>query len=81
MMATNQAHRIVIDGPPGNLRAQTWRCSCGKWESKVPDVGPWGRATNKARIAQVKMAHGKHVSAAEAKARATPRATGADGDA
>jgi hypothetical protein len=36
----------------------------------VPDVGPFARTTAKARVAQVEMAHGKHVRAAMAKASA-----------
>lgn len=63
-------HKLLMDGPPGDLSRWSCKCSCGAWEGKVPDIGPYGRATAKARIAQVKMAHGKHVKAANAKAAA-----------
>lgn len=53
-------HKLKMDGPPGQLSAYRCWCSCGQWESKMPDVGPWGRTTAKARIAQLRMAHGKH---------------------
>ena len=67
-MATQ--HKLLMDGPPGYLAQWTCKCSCGTWESKVPDVGPYGRTTAKARIAQVQMAHGKHVRGAVGKASA-----------
>jgi hypothetical protein len=58
-------HRLLFQGTPGNLDRAEWSCACGAWQqSGTPKVGPWGRTTNKARIAQVEMAHGKHVRAA-----------------
>lgn len=54
-------HKLIIDGAPLDLNAQTWKCECGRWESKVPAVGPYGATTSKARIAQVEMAYGKHL--------------------
>ncbi len=59
-------HKLLMEGPPGYLSRWTCRCSCGKWEGKVPDAGPFGRTTAKARIAQVEMAHGKHAKYARA---------------
>ena len=56
----NAAHKLLLNGPPGNLAAWVAKCSCGKWEAKMPAVGPYGKTTAKARIAQVTMAHGKH---------------------
>lgn len=61
------AHKLLMSGPPGSLSAWQCRCACGKWETKVPDVGPWGNSTAKARIAQVQMAYGKHEKAARVK--------------
>ena len=62
-------HKLIPAGAPGNLSAWTWRCECGGWGPvPTPATGPWGRATAKARIAQVEMAHGKHVKGALRKA-------------
>jgi hypothetical protein len=55
-------HKLISDGPPGSLKSWTWRCECGGWGPvPTPDKGPFGSTTSKARIAQVEMAHGKHV--------------------
>ena len=56
-----QAHRLKLDGPPGSLSQWVARCACGQWQAPMPAVGPYGHTTAKARIAQVTMAHGKHV--------------------
>ena len=55
-----KGHKLIMDGGLGALSTIKWRCECGKWESATPNVGPYGRTTAKARIAQVEMAHGKH---------------------
>lgn len=60
-------HRLNNSGTAGNLARWHWWCECGKWEAKTPAVGPFGNTSAKARIAQVEMAHGKHVRAARAK--------------
>lgn len=61
-------HKLLSAGPPGSLSAWTWTCECTGWGPvTTPVVGPWGRSTAKARIAQVTMAHAKHVKAAKAK--------------
>lgn len=57
-------HKLLSEGPPGNLSVWKWWCECGHWSSETPQFGPYGRTTAKARIAQVKMAHGKHVKGA-----------------
>lgn len=54
------AHKLKMDGPPGQLSAWRCWCSCGQWEAPMPAAGPYGRTTAKARIAQATMAHGKH---------------------
>ncbi|MFZ3082411.1 MAG: hypothetical protein WA157_06935 [Rhodoferax ferrireducens] len=54
-------HKLMMTGPTGQLNSVIWRCECGQWESKTPAKGPYGRTSAKARIAQVKMAHGMHV--------------------
>lgn len=56
-----KGHKLIMDGMPGNLSATKWRCECGKWASDTPAVGAYGHKTAKARIAQVQMAHGKHI--------------------
>lgn len=48
-------HRAICE-PDG----VSWRCLCGKWAMKLPAVGPFGRTSLSARVAQVKAAHGKH---------------------
>ena len=69
-------HKLLMEGPPGYLSRWTCRCSCGQWEGKVPDVGPFGRTSAKARIAQVEMAHGKHAKhACVSMAKALPSQT------
>lgn len=56
-----KGHRLL---PAGAFLSGHWKCECGAWTGETPKVGPWGRTTMKARIAQVTMAHGKHVRAA-----------------
>ena len=58
-------HKLLMNGPPGNLSAWVCKCSCGKWSAPMPAVGPYGRATARARIAQATMAHGKHAKHAK----------------
>lgn len=71
-------HRLQTTGPPGNLSAWTWRCECGAWSAETPARGPFGSTTSKARIAQVQMAHGKHVKFAAAKAKTKAAAAAKD---
>jgi len=59
-----KGHKLNMDGTPGNLAGTKWRCECGAWESSTPAFGPFGRTSAGSRIAQVKMAHGKHVKGA-----------------
>lgn len=66
MKPVNQTqHKLELTGPPGSLSAWVCKCSCGNWQAPMPAVGPYGRTTAKARIAQVKMAHGKHAKFAK----------------
>ncbi len=60
------ACKFVMEGSPGSLSSTVWRCACGGWQSKTPAVGPYGRTSAKARIAQVKMAWGKHCKGLQA---------------
>jgi hypothetical protein len=59
-------HRLELVGMPGS---KSWKCSCGGWARDVPAIGPYGRTSYKARIAQLNMAHGKHARAADAATR------------
>jgi hypothetical protein len=55
-------HKLIHEGPAWPLSSSSWRCECGEWGPvPTPAVGPYGNTTAKARIAQVEMAHGKHV--------------------
>ncbi len=51
-------HKLLLDGPLGSHR---WRCECGKWQKATPALGPFGRTSMRARMAQLTMAHDKHV--------------------
>lgn len=69
-------HRLLFAGHPGDLTRSRWSCACGEWAmSGTPAVGPWGRTSPKARIAQVEMAHGKHVKGANRRAADTGEAS------
>ena len=42
------------------LNGQVWECSCGQWFFETPIIGPYGKTSNKARIAAVRNAHHFH---------------------
>ena len=44
----------------GSNEVSRWGCSECYWFIHTPKVGPFGRTSKKARIAQVRMAFGKH---------------------
>lgn len=49
-------HKVIVDGAPGRLSAQTWRCVCGRWNCKPPAEG-----TPDERRAAMQRAHAQHV--------------------
>ena len=46
--------------PQGGTPAKSWRCSDCSWEKPAYTVGPYGRTSPKACIAQMLMAFNKH---------------------
>jgi hypothetical protein len=44
-----------------------FRCACGQWRAKLPDVGRYGRTTHDARIAALRDDHAAHETAARRK--------------
>ncbi len=51
--------RLVSTVRKGGMTVQ-WGCSDCAWRCQTPTVGPFGHRTKKARLAQVRMAYGKH---------------------
>lgn len=44
-----------------------YRCTCGQWRAKLPDMGRYGRTTADARKAQLQDEHAAHEAAARRK--------------
>lgn len=51
---------LIVRDRNGNNEASRWGCSTCYWFMHTPTVGPFGRKSKAARIAQVRMAFGKH---------------------